>query len=93
MCDELHEVIAGTRRAYVSVGSASLPATHRCMLPGSFNPLHNGHLRMASVAERRLGRRVEFELSVTNVDKSTLDVAELRKTTFPQNTWLRAPSL
>lgn len=96
MCEELHEVIAGTRRAYVSVGSVSLPAAHRCLLPGSFNPLHAGHLRMASVAESRLGQIVEFELSVTNVDKSTLDFAELseRLRQFVERTiWVtRAPT-
>ncbi len=42
------------------------------ILPGSFNPLHEGHIRLAQVAEARLGQRVIFEISVHNVDKPSL---------------------
>jgi Cytidylyltransferase-like len=49
------------------------------LLPGSFNPLHEGHRRLAEVAARRLGRQVSFELSVLNVDKPPLDADELRR--------------
>jgi len=49
------------------------------LLPGSFNPLHEGHRRLADIAARRLGRQVSFELSVLNVDKATLDADELRR--------------
>ncbi len=42
------------------------------ILPGSFNPLHEGHVRLARVAEAHLGQQVLFELSVHNVDKPSL---------------------
>lgn len=42
------------------------------ILPGSFNPLHEGHIRLAQVAEAHLGQRVIFEISVHNVDKPSL---------------------
>ncbi len=42
------------------------------LLAGSFNPLHEGHEKLASVAARMLGMPVTYELSVTNVDKPTL---------------------
>jgi Cytidylyltransferase-like len=47
------------------------------ILPGSFNPLHEGHRRLAEVGARRLGTPVAFELSVLNVDKPPLDDDEV----------------
>ena len=49
------------------------------ILPGSFNPLHEGHLRLAEVGTALVGNPVEFELSVTNVDKADLDAQEVRR--------------
>jgi hypothetical protein len=43
------------------------------VLSGSFNPLHNGHRQLVSVASRILGAPVIYELSVTNVDKPPLE--------------------
>lgn len=43
------------------------------VFPGAFNPLHQGHLDMASTAERLLGKPLVFELSISNVDKPPLD--------------------
>jgi len=49
----------------------------RVLMPGAFHPLHEGHLAMAEWAERHLGRPVEFELSVVNVDKPPMDYVEI----------------
>ena len=49
------------------------------VLPGSFNPLHEGHRRLAAVAAEITGGEVLFELSVTNVDKPPLKEAEVRR--------------
>lgn len=48
------------------------------VFPGAFNPLHDGHREMARIAERLLGRRVDFEISIVNVDKPPLDFLEMR---------------
>ncbi|MFT5523751.1 MAG: hypothetical protein ACI9HK_001699 [Pirellulaceae bacterium] len=49
------------------------------LMPGSFNPLHQGHCEMLSVAERILGGPVDLELSVVNVDKPSLDHLTVQK--------------
>lgn len=49
------------------------------LLPGSFNPLHVGHTDLAAVASGVLGSEVAYELSVTNVDKPPLEVAEIHR--------------
>ena len=42
------------------------------LLPGSFNPLHDGHVSLARVAEEFRQQPASFEISVTNVDKPPL---------------------
>jgi hypothetical protein len=42
------------------------------LFPGSFNPMHEGHVLLARVAEELRQQPLAFEISVTNVDKPTL---------------------
>ena len=42
------------------------------LLPGSFNPMHEGHVLLARVAEELRQQPLAFEISVTNVDKPPL---------------------
>ena len=49
------------------------------VLAGSFDPLHEGHEGLAAAAARLLGQPVTFELSITNVDKLPLEVAEVQR--------------
>jgi hypothetical protein len=45
---------------------------HPVLLPGSFNPVHAGHVLLARVAEELRQQPSAFEISVTNVDKPPL---------------------
>ena len=49
------------------------------LLPGSFNPLHEGHRGLAEAAAALLGAKPGYELSVTNVDKPALPAAEIER--------------
>jgi nicotinic acid mononucleotide adenylyltransferase len=49
------------------------------LLPGSFNPLHAGHILLARLAEELTQQPVAFEISVTNVDKPPLSAETVRQ--------------
>lgn len=68
------------RYADVVLGSCSHVAeqSFQAILPGAFNPLHDGHRRMREYAARRLGIEVGYELCVANVDKPPLGYFEVQ---------------
>lgn len=79
--EEWQQLFAGDRfvvGAGAALGDAQ-PAPGGLVFPGSFDPLHEGHLLMARVAEEIAERPLAFELSVANVDKPMLDYVEMRK--------------
>ncbi len=51
----------------------------RLLLSGAFNPLHEGHERLAAAAGQLSGRHPILELSVENVDKPPLQRSELER--------------
>ncbi len=69
LAGDVQTVLVGER---VSVNAPVAPGTG--LLPGAFDPLHKGHVKLADVASQKLGAPVLFELSVANVDKPMLDV-------------------
>lgn len=52
-------------------------AERNLILPGSFNPVHQGHLNLLKVAEEMTGLRGVFELSCANVDKPGIPEEEI----------------
>ena len=76
---EWRRLMAGEDRVVAgSAARAGEPRTGALVFPGSFDPLHEGHRLMARVAEEVAERPVEWELSITNVDKPALDYVEVR---------------
>ena len=49
------------------------------LMPGAFNPAHEGHWQLAAAGQTVLGREVAFELSLANVDKRDLSMDEVRR--------------
>ncbi len=77
------DVLVGVRAAVCHLSGES-PLLHRQrfgLLPGSFDPFHQGHLHMAQYAEKFLALQVEYELCVRNVDKPPLDFHEIHTRT------------
>jgi hypothetical protein len=73
--DVIDQLLAGEHER-VTVqpdGQIALSApTPPVLLPGSFNPVHEGHVALARVAEELRQQPSAFEISVTNVDKPPL---------------------
>ena len=53
-------------------------ATPRLLLPGSFRPLHEGHVAMAGAASRLTGLDCGYELSLFHPEKPPLDYVAIR---------------
>ncbi|MCH2200529.1 MAG: hypothetical protein MK102_01055 [Fuerstiella sp.] len=52
---------------------------YSAILPGAFNPIHEGHRQLRDAAAAFLGCSVLFELSIHNADKPTLSAHEVHK--------------
>lgn len=73
--DSIDQLLAGEvdRVTVRPDGQMMLSAPRPLVLfPGSFNPLHAGHVLLARVAEELRQQPLSFEISVTNVDKPPL---------------------
>jgi nicotinic acid mononucleotide adenylyltransferase len=73
--DTIDQLLAGEydRVTVQPDGQTMLSAPQPVVLfPGSFNPMHEGHVLLARVAEELRRQPLAFEISVTNVDKPPL---------------------
>ena len=78
--DPLSRVARGEAAVVTVAADGAQTATARSgqvVLAGSFNPLHEGHLRLAEAARSITGKPAVFEISVANVEKPDLGLADL----------------
>ncbi len=59
--------------------STTISQPPRGLLSGSFNPVHVGHRKLRSVAEKLIGGPVHFELSLINAEKPPLNSFEIEQ--------------
>ena len=93
-------LVAGGVDAVLVDGTAGGPPTMeapRCLLPGSFNPVHAGHRGMLGMAAARVGAGGAYELAILNPDKPPLAprdaAARLSRFAADEAVWLtRAPT-
>jgi hypothetical protein len=85
--DTIDQLIAGQLARVTAQPDGQLlvaAPTPAVLMPGSFNPLHTGHVMLAQAAEEHEQRPLAFEISVTNVDKPPLagEIVRQRLTQF-----------
>lgn len=76
---ELEQLINGQICFKIYPFRSEIPAERKIILPGSFNPLHDGHIKLMEVATRICGDGYPcFELSAVNADKPPLSVSQIK---------------
>ncbi|CAL9084973.1 unnamed protein product [Musa textilis] len=79
--EELQQIIDGKlcMKIYDFSGDKDTASEGMVILPGSFNPLHDGHLRLSEIALSICENGFPcFEISVINPDKPPLSFAEIK---------------
>lgn len=82
--DALLDWLGGQSLQYISVDAQGILTAGNflenvAVFPGSYNPLHDGHRRLADVARQRLGKDVCFEMTLKNADKDQISWAEAKQ--------------
>jgi len=60
-----------THKTEVARGETAL------IFPGAFNPPHEGHRKIAQIAEQLTGMVPTYEIAISNVDKANIDFLEM----------------
>ncbi|GMH01919.1 hypothetical protein Nepgr_003758 [Nepenthes gracilis] len=80
--EELSQLLNGEicSKVYNFSSEAYPPNSERkTILPGSFNPLHDGHLKLLDVASSICDGHPCFEISAVNADKPPLTISQIKE--------------
>ncbi|KAL2324133.1 hypothetical protein Fmac_023191 [Flemingia macrophylla] len=76
---QLEQLINGQICFKIYPFANEIPAERKIIMPGSFNPLHDGHIKLMEVAIRICGDGYPcFEISAINADKPPLSVSQIK---------------
>jgi hypothetical protein len=75
----LQPFLLNTQGDFVPLALSEAPLRNKIVFPGSFNPCHYGHLKIAQTIFNLTGRDVVYELTLSNADisKPPLGIREL----------------
>lgn len=75
----LHRLMLLSGRGFKTVVDNCFPnvCDDHIIFPGSFNPIHEGHIGMVKEVYQRTGNKVYLEISIKNVDKPTIDYIDI----------------
>ncbi|XP_020584982.1 uncharacterized protein LOC110027773 isoform X2 [Phalaenopsis equestris] len=78
---ELQQIIDGKvcMKIYDFGSDKNATSERKIILSGSFNPLHDGHLRLIDIASSICEGAPYFEISAINADKPPLEVVEIKR--------------
>lgn len=77
--DQAYGVFTGIRRFEIFPNPGHRLNSQSVIFPGSFNPLHDGHINMAAAVWKKLGRETVFEICINNTDKPSIDYMRLQE--------------
>lgn len=74
----VNQIVQGTLTCLgIGANGRILSAVPRAILAGAFNPLHEGHIKLALAASHLLNTPVAFECTAVNADKPPLSATHL----------------